>query len=67
MDDCYDFIQWLGADMSIKILMCLDNPTDLVRASAVSSSWRHFGEFGTLFVDEILSVLTVFSVCLMFG
>nr|XP_043631505.1 F-box protein At4g00755-like [Erigeron canadensis] len=42
MEDCCDFIQWLGADMSIKILMCLDNPTDLVRATAVSSSWRHF-------------------------
>ncbi|XP_076953095.1 F-box protein At4g00755-like [Bidens hawaiensis] len=42
MEDCCDFIQWLGADMSIKILMCLDNPTDLVRASAVSSSWRQF-------------------------
>ncbi|XP_024976276.1 F-box protein At4g00755 [Cynara cardunculus var. scolymus] len=42
MEDCCDFIQWLGADMSIKILMCLDNPADLVRASAVSSSWRQF-------------------------
>ncbi|KAK9078064.1 hypothetical protein SSX86_002121 [Deinandra increscens subsp. villosa] len=42
MEDFCDFIQWLGADMSIKILMCLDNPTDLVRATAVSSSWRQF-------------------------
>ncbi|KAJ9539671.1 hypothetical protein OSB04_026177 [Centaurea solstitialis] len=42
MKDSGDFIQWLGADMSIKILMCLDNPADLVRASAVSSSWRQF-------------------------
>ncbi|XP_071706825.1 F-box protein At4g00755-like [Rutidosis leptorrhynchoides] len=42
MDDCCDFIQWLGVDMSIKILMCLDNPSDLVRASAVSISWRQF-------------------------
>lgn len=42
MEDCCDFIQWLGADMSIKILLCLDNPTDLVRASAVSSTWRQF-------------------------
>ncbi|KAI3808833.1 hypothetical protein L1987_24795 [Smallanthus sonchifolius] len=42
MEGFCDFIQWLGADMSIKILMCLDNPTDLVRASAVSSSWRQF-------------------------
>lgn len=28
--------------MSVNILMCLDNPTDLVRATAVSSFWRHF-------------------------
>lgn len=28
--------------MSIKILASLENPTDLVRASAVSSSWRRF-------------------------
>lgn len=42
MEDSSDFIQWLGADMSVKILMCLDNPADLVRASAVSSSWRQF-------------------------
>ncbi|KAI7731938.1 hypothetical protein M8C21_008950 [Ambrosia artemisiifolia] len=42
MEDCCDFIQWLGADMSMQILMCLDNPTDLVSASAVSSSWRRF-------------------------
>ncbi|GKD77151.1 F-box protein-like protein isoform X1, partial [Tanacetum coccineum] len=39
---CYDFIEWVGADMSFKIFMFLDNPTDLVRASAVSSSWRNF-------------------------
>ncbi|KAJ0466191.1 putative F-box-like domain superfamily protein [Helianthus annuus] len=45
MEDCCDFIQWLGVDMSMQILMCLDNPTDLVRVSAVSTAWRHFGEF----------------------
>lgn len=39
-----DFIQCLGPDMSIKILMCLEDPSDLVRVSSVSTSWRHFGK-----------------------
>ncbi|KAI3458192.1 hypothetical protein Pfo_014855 [Paulownia fortunei] len=42
MDGSRDFIQWLGQDMSVKILMCLEDPSDLVRTSAVSSSWRQF-------------------------
>ncbi|KAD5961268.1 hypothetical protein E3N88_12741 [Mikania micrantha] len=42
MEVLCDFIQWLGTDMSIKIMMCLNDPADLVRASAVSSSWREF-------------------------
>ncbi|CAH9059517.1 unnamed protein product [Cuscuta epithymum] len=40
MEDCIDFTQWLGPDMSIKILSCLEDPSDLVRASAVSTSWH---------------------------
>lgn len=51
-----DFIEWLGQDVSLKILMCLEDPSDLVRTSAVSSSWRRFGEFNhlslCLFVGE---------------
>lgn len=39
-----DFIQLLGPDMSIKILTHLDDPCDLVRVSAVSSSWHRFGK-----------------------
>lgn len=39
-----DLIQWLGYDMSIKVFSSLDNPGDLVRASAVSSSWNDFGK-----------------------
>lgn len=39
---CIDFMQCLGPDMSIKILMCLEDPSDLVRVSSVSTSWRHF-------------------------
>ncbi|KAL3834487.1 hypothetical protein ACJIZ3_009223 [Penstemon smallii] len=42
MNDSRDFIEWLGHDMSLKILMLLENPCDLVRVSAVSSSWRQF-------------------------
>ncbi|KAK6135304.1 hypothetical protein DH2020_030946 [Rehmannia glutinosa] len=42
MDGSRDFIQWLGQDMALKILLCLEDPSDLVRTSAVSRSWRHF-------------------------
>ncbi|KAG8390293.1 hypothetical protein BUALT_Bualt01G0068500 [Buddleja alternifolia] len=42
MDCSRDFIEWLGQDLSMKILMCLNDISDLVRASAVSSSWRKF-------------------------
>lgn len=41
---CMDFLNWLEPDMSIQVLTCLDDPTDLVRISSVSRSWRHFGE-----------------------
>ncbi|XP_045815478.1 F-box protein At4g00755-like [Trifolium pratense] len=37
-----DFIQWLGPDMSIKVLSYLDHPCDLVRVSSVSRSWNRF-------------------------
>ncbi|CAN1267344.1 F-box protein At4g00755 [Linum perenne] len=37
-----DFMQWLGVDMSIQVLMHLDDPSDLVRICAVSSTWRQF-------------------------
>ncbi|XP_058779236.1 F-box protein At4g00755-like isoform X1 [Vicia villosa] len=37
-----DLIQWLGHDMSINVFSYLDNPRDLVCASAVSSSWNDF-------------------------
>uniref|UniRef100_M1B4V4 F-box family protein n=1 Tax=Solanum tuberosum TaxID=4113 RepID=M1B4V4_SOLTU len=42
MEGCGDFVQCLLPDMSIKILSCLDDPADLIRVSAVSSSWRQF-------------------------
>lgn len=37
-----DFLNTLDSDASIMILMCLDHISDLVRASSVSCSWRHF-------------------------
>lgn len=44
MGDGSDFMDWLGPDMSIKVLMCLEDPSDLVRLSAVSRSWHRFGK-----------------------
>lgn len=42
MECCWDFIPCLGADVSVNILMCLDDPSDLARVCSVSSSWRQF-------------------------
>ncbi|KAJ7971866.1 F-box protein [Quillaja saponaria] len=42
MGSSMDFIKSLDPDMSIKILMCLDDPSDLDRVSSVSRFWRHF-------------------------
>ncbi|KAJ6840629.1 F-box protein-like [Iris pallida] len=42
MDLCFDLLEWLGPDTSTSVLMLLDDPADLVRASAVSRSWRRF-------------------------
>ncbi|WZY83124.1 hypothetical protein YC2023_029508 [Brassica napus] len=37
-----DFVNKLDTDTLLSILSCLDDPSDLVRASAVSRSWRDF-------------------------
>ncbi|XP_048127065.1 F-box protein At4g00755-like isoform X3 [Rhodamnia argentea] len=42
MADCGDFVQQLGPDMSVKIFMHLDEPSDLARVCAVSRTWRQF-------------------------
>ncbi|XP_050203421.1 F-box protein At4g00755 isoform X2 [Mercurialis annua] len=42
METCLDFISRLDYDASMRILMCLDDPSDLVHVSCVSHSWRHF-------------------------
>ena len=44
MEICADLLDWLGPDTSATVLMLLDDPADLVRVSAVSRSWRRFGE-----------------------
>ncbi|KAG8363350.1 hypothetical protein BUALT_Bualt19G0013300 [Buddleja alternifolia] len=37
-----DLLERLESDTALNIFMRLDDPADLVRASAVSHSWRHF-------------------------
>ncbi|MED6182807.1 hypothetical protein PIB30_032137 [Stylosanthes scabra] len=37
-----DFMQWLGPDISMKILTHLDDPCDLIRVSTLSRSWHKF-------------------------
>nr|XP_043628313.1 F-box protein At4g00755-like [Erigeron canadensis] len=42
MEKRIDFLRWLDIDMVLKILTCLYEPADLIRASAVSKYWRNF-------------------------
>ncbi|CAN1236813.1 F-box protein At4g00755 [Linum grandiflorum] len=42
MENCLDFFNWLDYDALMYIFMFLDDPADLVRASSVSRTWRHF-------------------------
>ncbi|XP_073125637.1 F-box protein At4g00755-like isoform X2 [Henckelia pumila] len=37
-----DFLQCLETDMSVHVMSFLDDPADVVRASAISHFWRHF-------------------------
>ncbi|KAF5756852.1 putative F-box-like domain superfamily protein [Helianthus annuus] len=41
MERHIDFLEWLELDMAIKILTCLDDSADLIRASAVSRYWQN--------------------------
>ncbi|GMP70148.1 hypothetical protein CsSME_00029120 [Camellia sinensis var. sinensis] len=52
MEGCGDFLQWLGPDTSMNILMCLKDPSDLIRVCSVSSSWRRFARGLTSFVRK---------------
>ncbi|KAF9616886.1 hypothetical protein IFM89_032848 [Coptis chinensis] len=40
MESYGDFLQILDTDVSSNILSCMDDPSDIVRASSVSRSWR---------------------------
>ncbi|XP_077243127.1 F-box protein At4g00755-like [Tasmannia lanceolata] len=42
MESCGDFLHLLGDDVSMEVFMCLDDPSDIARASSVSHSWRRF-------------------------
>lgn len=72
MEGGSDFIEWLGCDVSVKILMFLDDPSDLVRVSAVSSSWRQFGELSHYYlsllppVSHVISIYSFIPLCLLF-
>ncbi|KAI3432093.1 F-box domain-containing protein [Psidium guajava] len=44
MSDCGDIVQQLEPDMSVKIFMYLDEPSDLARVCAVSRTWCQFAE-----------------------
>lgn len=42
METRLDFMQLLETDMALNILVCLDDASDLIRASSVSRFWRDF-------------------------
>ncbi|XVE77056.1 hypothetical protein DITRI_Ditri13aG0031200 [Diplodiscus trichospermus] len=42
MSNDVDFLSFLNHDLLLKILTCLEDPSDLVRFSAVSRFWQHF-------------------------
>ncbi|CAI9770240.1 unnamed protein product [Fraxinus pennsylvanica] len=42
MKEGINFLDCLDVDLGLSILTRLDNPADLIRASAVSRSWHHF-------------------------
>lgn len=43
-----NFVDCFEIDLTSHILAFLNDPADLLRASAVSRSWRHFGELNLL-------------------
>ncbi|XP_047251924.1 F-box protein At4g00755-like [Capsicum annuum] len=50
-----DFVLWLDSDVSLNILMCLNDPADVACDGAVSHLWLRFG-FGTLILSRGLRV-----------
>ncbi|GLU00604.1 hypothetical protein SLE2022_179570 [Rubroshorea leprosula] len=42
MEAGLDFLNYLDENLSLKIMTCLDDPSDIVRAASVSHNWLHF-------------------------
>ncbi|GLU00598.1 hypothetical protein SLE2022_179520 [Rubroshorea leprosula] len=42
METGLDFLNYLNRDVSLKIMTCLDHPSDIVRAASVSHNWLRF-------------------------
>ncbi|KAJ9164151.1 hypothetical protein P3X46_023758 [Hevea brasiliensis] len=57
MENRGDFVQRIGADMSIEVFLHLDDPSDLARVCSVSSSWRYFVIANGLFKKLCLKLL----------
>lgn len=67
MEFRWDFLDSLDPDVSSKILMGLDDPADIVRASSVSRLWRDFGKHLDDFIPNIGSgrvVVTQYVDCM---
>ncbi|KAL8229770.1 hypothetical protein R6Q57_014670 [Mikania cordata] len=60
MDTYNDFLEWLEPDMALKILACLDDSADLIRASAVSRYWQNIGVRDHLAFASLFRALTAF-------
>uniref|UniRef100_A0A2P2J9I5 F-box domain-containing protein n=1 Tax=Rhizophora mucronata TaxID=61149 RepID=A0A2P2J9I5_RHIMU len=60
-ENCHDFVEWLGADMSIEVFLQLDDPSDLARVCSVSSSWRQFVIANALFKQLCLKMFPEMS------
>lgn len=62
-----DFLRLLAVDVVLKILMCLHDPADVIRASAVSQYWQKFGEYHKFFskfdafVNELPFVYSLYN------
>jgi hypothetical protein len=64
MEARMDLFDKLGPDLSSEILTYLEDPSDLVRASFVSRSWRHCGELKQLNVFLVMHTTMVVIVFL---
>lgn len=61
METLVDFVQWLEIDVSLNILMRLNDPADVVRAGSVSHLWLQFGELFKLSIFINFFLLSSFQ------